>query len=104
MAAVCWLVVSFSFYTRKKNDFFIVLQSRRGDSGPISSFFLFTQIVLTTTAFTMNGFQGRRSLGFFLISNYMMYLLICILCEAGVMHPYGTGHTQDGPHDHRHDH
>lgn len=44
-------------------------------------------------AFNLNGFQGRRSLGFLMIIFYFIYLMCTLLCELEVIHPYGTGHA-----------
>lgn len=82
-----------ALFREQKGYEIFTLQSRRGDTGPISSFFLVILLLLTMAAFSINGFQGRRSLGILMIMIYLTYLLFCILSELEIMHPFGTGHA-----------
>lgn len=97
---VCIYLYIYHETIKSKQKKYIFLQSRRGDTGPTSSFFLFQLLISSFCILIINGFQGRRSLGFLMMINYLSYLLFCLLSEFEVMHPYGTDHAHgDSIHD-----
>ncbi|CAG9799842.1 unnamed protein product [Chironomus riparius] len=66
--------------------------TREGAMGPNCILFLVLILLFTLFALLCTDFVCRRSIGYFCIAMYVIFLLYCLLGEFEVMHPYGTDH------------
>ncbi|XP_058828520.1 mitochondrial sodium/calcium exchanger protein-like [Topomyia yanbarensis] len=70
--------------------------SREGAMGLNIEAFLVQLLGTILLALLFTGFQGRRSVGFMMISTYIVFFLFCLLGEFEIIHPYGTDHNNEG--------
>lgn len=59
----------------------------------------FCLIITSTLAIVLCGYQGRRSIGIYMISLYILYLVYAFLIEMEIIHSYGTDHFDEGDMD-----
>ncbi|XP_058460946.1 putative sodium/calcium exchanger 7 [Malaya genurostris] len=70
--------------------------SREGAMGQNIEAFLVQLLGTILLALLFTDFQGRRSVGFIMISIYIVFFLFCLLGEFEIIHPYGTDHNDEG--------
>lgn len=64
--------------------------------GPNCTYFLFLILFFTLLMFAFSNFQARRSIGIFMLILYILFILITVLGEFELIHPYGTDHRKEG--------
>lgn len=67
--------------------------------GKTCNLFLAAILLFALLSLCFCNFQGRRSVGFLLISIYFMFLMYAVLGEFHVVHTYGTDHRNEGQYE-----
>lgn len=66
-----------------------------GSLGANCYIFCVVGIVGLVVSMVSTDFVARRSIGLFLITTYVLGFITLCLSEGGVVHPFGTDHSQD---------
>lgn len=68
---------------------------RASAMGPGCIAFLLCSLTASACYLTTSGYIARRSYGLMLYTIYFMFLVICVLSEARVIHPLGSDHRDE---------
>lgn len=74
----------------------LIQKAREGPMGQQCNYFLCAILLFALLSLGFCNFQGRRSVGFLLISIYALLLVYALLGEFELIHTFGTDHRNEG--------
>lgn len=89
------MTIGFSFLSKAFQTEDKIPWARMGELGPNCTFQLYSISLVFLLGLGHTGFQARKSLGWFLIISYVIFIVTCTMGAFKVIHPMGTDHHDE---------